>query len=94
MGPDFRWDAEKATRNIRRHGISFEEARSAFDDPLSLTISDQQHSEDEARWLLIGSSMHGRLLVIAHAERGDDIIRIISARLANRRERNRYEEGE
>jgi uncharacterized protein len=89
----FKWDWKKATRNIRKHGVTFEEARSAFDDPLSLTITDDRHSGSEERLLMIGLSLRGRLLVVAYAERGDDIIRIISARLADRRERNRYEEG-
>lgn len=91
---DFRWDEEKATRNIRKHGISFEEARSAFDDPFSLSVADHRHRDDEERSLLIGSSIRGELLVIAYVERGDNIIRVISARLADRRERKRYEEGD
>ena len=93
MGVLFEWDWEKAGQNARTHGISFEEASTAFRDPLSRTIPDPLHSQDEQRLILIGRSLEGRLVVVVHTERGDRI-RIISARLASRKERFRYEENE
>lgn len=79
--------------NSRADPISlFEEAATVFGDPLSITIEDPDHSEDETRFVIIGQSYQGRTIVVAHAERGDNI-RIISARLATRRERQAYEEG-
>jgi len=88
----FEWDRNKARQNIKKHGISFEEATTVFGDPLSLTIRDPLHSIDEERFVIIGSSYKYRLLVVVHAERGNRI-RIISARRATRRERKTYEEG-
>ena len=93
MALRFSWDPRKAASNLRKHGVSFEEAVTAFGDPLSITISDPLHSEPEDRFVLLGLSANSRLLVVVHAERGDDEIRIISARLASRRERTQYEEG-
>jgi uncharacterized protein len=87
----FVWDRDKAAANLRKHGLDFEEAATAFGDPLSITIPDPDHSVGEERWLLIGQSGAGRLLVVAHTERGDEI-RLINARLATRRERDTYEE--
>lgn len=87
----FAWDAAKARNNLEKHGVSFEEAASAFSDPLSRTIPDPDHSEIEQRYVLIGMSHVGRLVVVAHAERGDRI-RIVNARLASKRERRAYEE--
>jgi uncharacterized DUF497 family protein len=92
MGLLFEWDSKKARRNLATHGISFDEASTAFRDPLSVTINDPLHSEDEERLVLIGQSHRDRLLVIVHIERGDRI-RIISARLATKKERLRYEEN-
>lgn len=88
----FQWDPRKAAANRRKHRVSFEEAATAFADPLSLTIPDPNHSADEARFLLLGLSERRRLLVVAHAEREAEI-RIISVRLADRHERHDYEEG-
>ena len=89
----FEWDGEKARRNLAKHGVSLEEAATAFRDPLSLTISDPQHSEGEHRYLLIGQTApKHRTVVVAHAVRGGSI-RLISARLATPRERKTYEEG-
>jgi uncharacterized protein len=88
----FEWDPDKARRNLAKHGLSFEEAASAFGDPLSLTISDPDHSEDEDRFLLLGLLGSGRLAVVVHLERAG-AVRIISARLATRRERRTYENG-
>lgn len=87
----FEWDSRKAARNRSKHGVAFEEAASAFGDPLSLTIADPDHSAEEDRWILLGRSGLGRLLVVVHVERGDNI-RIVSARLATPRERKSYEE--
>jgi uncharacterized DUF497 family protein len=87
----FEWDPKKAQSNIAKQGVSFEEAGTAFHDPLSITISDPLHSEDEDRFVLTGCSYGNRLLVVVHTERGG-WIRIISARLATRKERTRYEE--
>jgi len=86
------WDARKARENLRKHGVSFEEASSAFFDPLSATGDDPDQSVDERRFVTFGVSSSGRLLVVAHAERGD-AIRIISARRTTRAERELYEEG-
>jgi uncharacterized DUF497 family protein len=88
----FEWDPEKAKQNLARHGVSFEEASTAFSDPLSLTIFDPDHSAEEDRFVLLGASDKGRLLVVAHTDR-DERIRIISARLATGRERRSYESG-
>jgi uncharacterized DUF497 family protein len=93
MGLLFEWDPKKALRNVKTHGISFDEASTAFRDPLSRTINDPLHSEDEERVVLIGHSVRGRLLVVVHTARGDRI-RIISARLATNKERSKYEENE
>ena len=87
---DFSWDERKARENARRHGIRFEEAATAFIDPLARLYDDPDHSETEARFLLVGYSLTGRLLLVVHAEKGD-IIRIISARRPTPRERAEYE---
>ena len=93
MALQFEWDDAKARSNRSKHGVSFEEAGTAFADPLSTTIHDPDHSASrEHRYLILGQSVFGRLLVVSHTERGDTI-RIISARRANRRERRNYEEG-
>ena len=91
MSLQFTWDPRKATANLRRLGVGFPEAATAFADPHSITIADPDHSVGEERFVLIGQSDHRRLVVVAHVERGD-LIRIISARPASRRERNTYEE--
>jgi uncharacterized protein len=86
------WDTRKATGNLRKHRVSFEEASTVFADSLALTGSDPDHSIGEARWITFGESVRGRLLVVAHTDEGD-MIRIISARLATRHEKRLYEEG-
>ena len=86
------WNPQKARSNRRKHGVSFEEATSVFYDPLSITIDDPLHSNDEERFIIIGISTQRRVLVVAHTDEGD-IIRIISARLAEPYEREQYEEG-
>jgi len=88
----FEWDPKKARRNLTIHGVSFDEASTAFQDLLSMTVGDPLHSEDENRLVLIGRSHRGHLVVVVHVERGDRI-RIISARLATSRERISYEEN-
>ncbi|PYT10974.1 MAG: hypothetical protein DMF51_16770 [Acidobacteria bacterium] len=92
MGLIFEWDPEKARTNVRAHRVGFEEAATVFGDPLSMTIQDPLHSTGEHRFIIVGRSRRGRLLVVAYTERGDRI-RIISARLAARRERRQYEES-
>jgi uncharacterized DUF497 family protein len=91
MGLQFEWQAEKADANLRKHGVPFHEAATVFGDLLSLTISDPSHSENEDRWVDIGLSGQGRLLVVAYTKRAGRI-RLISARLATRRERVTYEQ--
>jgi len=86
----FEWNANKASLNEKKHRVSFEEASSVLSDLLSITINDPLHREDEERWVTIGQSNKRRTLVVVHTERGD-AIRIISARLANTHEQNRYE---
>jgi uncharacterized protein len=88
----FEWDSAKATKNLRKHGISFDEASSAFCDPLAITGADPDHSAGEERFVTFGISSAGRLLVISHIDRGDAIL-IISTRRATRLERRIYEEG-
>ena len=86
----FEWDAEKAARNLAKHGVSFAEASTAFDDPLSVTITDPRHSRAEERMVLFGMSRRGRLLAVFHTDR-DGTTRLISARLMTRHEREQYE---
>lgn len=88
----FEWDPEKAQRNLAKHGVSFEEAATAFGDALSVTIFDPDHSEDEDRFILLGQTYAGRLVVVVHTDRRHTV-RIISARLATKRERRDYERG-
>jgi len=88
----FEWDPDKAKKNLKIHGITFDEASTAFEDTLSLTIYDPLHSESEDRFVLIGSSHKNRLLVVVHTEQGDRV-RIISARKAKKNERKQYEEN-
>ena len=89
----FEWDGDKAAANLRKHGVSFDEAVTAFGDPLSILQPDPDHSADEARYLVMGRSNQGRLLVVAFVERSPRT-RIISARLATKRERHDHEEGQ
>jgi len=88
----FEWDPRKAAANRRKHGISFEEATTALRDDLAMTGRDPDHSTGETRYLTFGVSSQGRLLVVAHTERGG-FVRIISARIATKSERKIYEEG-
>lgn len=88
----FEWDKRKAISNIKRHGVAFEEASTVFGDPLSSTIQGPKHSNKEDRYITIGLSAKFRIIVVIHTERGDTI-RIISARLATKREKINYEKG-
>ena len=93
MALTFEWDTNKARWNLAKHGVSFEESSTVFGDLRSLTIPDPVHSKVEERFVTIGTSHRGKLLVVVvHTERGDNI-RIISARVASRRERKSYEES-
>ena len=89
----FRWDIRKAASNLKKHGIDFREAATIFDDPLSMTFPDPDHSDSEQRFLTIGQTVRGRALVVAHTEDSDNI-RIISARQATGREQSFYEENQ
>ncbi len=87
----FEWDPAKATANARKHGVTFEEAQTAFYDDLAVVIDDPDHSQDETRFVLLGFSAEARILVVVHAHRSDpETIRIISARKATKAERVVY----
>jgi uncharacterized protein len=90
MGLRFEWDRRKADSNLKKHGVSFQEAASIFADALSITIPDPDHSASEARFFDLGLSHRNRLLVVSYTERGE-VIRIISVRRASRSERKYYE---
>jgi hypothetical protein len=89
----FEWDDGKAARNLAKHGLSFQEAASVFGDPLSVTFADPDHSRSERRFITIGHTRNGRVVLVAHADRGA-MVRIISAREATPRERKTYEEND
>lgn len=89
---EYEWDEEKAAGNLEKHGVTFEEASSVFDDPLFIDFYDPDHSIEEHRYLIIGQSVAGRLLIVSYTER-DQAIRLISAREATSSERRTYEEG-
>jgi uncharacterized protein len=88
----FEWDNAKADRNLIKHGIAFDEAQTVFDDPFYVDFYDPDHSENEERYLIIGTSSQGRLLIVSYTERGD-AIRLISTRELTRSERESYENG-
>ena len=87
----FEWDPDKAARNLDKHQVSFPEAATVFGDPFSMTYHDPDHSLDEERYITIGHSVSGQLLMVAHTDR-EESIRIISARRLTHRERRAYEE--
>jgi uncharacterized DUF497 family protein len=89
---ELEWDEEKNVANVRKHGVSFEEAATVFGDPLSDTFDDPDHSVEEGRFITIGTSEKGRLLMLAHTDR-EDRVRLISARELTKQERRNYEEG-
>jgi uncharacterized DUF497 family protein len=93
MGITFEWDEDKSERNISKHGVAFEEAKTVFNDPFAITIKDPDHSDEEDRYLDIGISAKGRLLVLYYTERHENI-RIIGCRAATRSERKTYERQE
>ena len=89
MPLDFEWDPDKAEANLRKHGVSFEEAATLFGDPLARLVDDPEHSVEEERFVLFGRSSTGRLLAVMHTEHRA-VIRLISAREATPRERRQY----
>ena len=89
---EFEWDPKKATANVQKHDVTFQEAATVFGDPLAITFEDPDHSTDENRYITFGLSLQKRLIVVSHTERGDRT-RIISARRMDRKERKIYEEG-
>ncbi len=91
MYMEFEWDPNKDAKNIKKHGVSFTEAATVFGDPLSTTFPDPDHSIQENRFIIVGLSNTGKLIVIAHTYRNNRV-RIISARGTTRRERKFYEE--
>jgi hypothetical protein len=90
VGYSFEWDPKKAAANLKSHGVSFDEATSVFGDILAMNMPDPDHSEGEQRFLVLGMSAASRLVVVSYAERPPKT-RIISARLATKRERRKYE---
>jgi uncharacterized DUF497 family protein len=90
MSLQFEWDGTKARSNVKKHGVTFEEASSVFSDPLAAIFTDEQHSGEELREIIVGQSETGRLMLVCFTERGQGI-RIISARQATKRERSDYE---
>ena len=89
---DFEWDEAKSEANVRKHGVAFEDAKTVFADTLSVTGYDPKHSDDEDRYITVGQSADGKVLIISHTDRGATI-RIISARVTTRAERKDYEDG-
>lgn len=89
---EFEWNQNKAKLNLEKHGVSFQEASTVFNDPLSVTFSDPDHSIGENRYIIIGRSQFGQLLIVAHTDRGEEV-RVISARKITQQERKFYEEG-
>jgi uncharacterized DUF497 family protein len=92
MALNFEWDARKAASNLAKHGVSFDEGKTVFNDPFYVDFYDPDHSYEEHRYIIVGISQQQRLLVVSYTERGDTI-RLISARLATRREQRVYEGG-
>ena len=93
MGIRFEWDAAKAEINIKKHGISFDEASTVFQDPLAYIFNDTEHSVKEFREIIIGHSLVGSLLVVSFTEKIPDLVRIISARPTTKAERRDYEKN-
>ena len=89
---EFEWDPRKAEKNLKKHGVTFQESATVFGDPLAVTFQDPDHSEEEERQLTFGLSLQRRLIVVSHTKRGERT-RIINARLMERSERVIYEEG-
>ena len=93
MPLSFEWDQKKATTNLKKHKVNFDEASTVFDDPVAYIFDDEDHSKDERCEIIIGQSVIRRLWVVCFTERIQDLIRIFSARLATKRERQAYEEN-
>ena len=89
---NFEWDEEKAAANLAKHNVSLDEAKTVFDDPLYVDFYDPDHSYEEHRYLIVGQSRQGRLLIVSYTERGD-MTRLISSREVTSTERKAYEEG-
>jgi hypothetical protein len=89
----YEWDPKKAAANLKKHKVSFAEGTTVFTDPSALTFDDPDHSLTEKRFVTIGTSSKGRMLFLAHADRGDDCIRIISARRTTKSEAHAYQEA-
>lgn len=89
---NFDWDENKNQANIKKHGVDFRDACYVFADIYALNMPDNEHSENEERWLLLGSAQNGKILLVVHTERIGDIIRIISARCATKHEQKTYYE--
>ena len=89
----FEWDPNKAAKNIEKHQVSFDEAATVFDNPMFITVIDEEHSVDKERYITVGLSKRGRLLMVAHTDR-EGRIRIISARKATKKEEQFYAEAE
>jgi uncharacterized DUF497 family protein len=92
MSLEFEWDRDKALSNHKKHGVSFQEAATVFGDPLAVIFDDELHSIEEEREIIVGHSARHRLLLVSFTERAG-VIRIISARVATKRERKDYEEN-
>ena len=92
MSLQFEWNEDKARSNAKKHGVPFEEASSAFADPLAAIFADEAHSDEELREIMVGHSSAGRLLVVSFSER-EEVIRILSARQATNHERRDYEQN-
>lgn len=93
MSLRFEWDQDKAAANRRKHGVTFDEAATVFADQLAAVFDDEEHSTDEPREIIIGHSILDRLLLVSFTERSQDVVRIISARKATRREHRNHEKG-
>ena len=89
----FEWDGHKAATNLRKHGVSFDEASTVFDDPLAAIFDDEAHSTAEVRELIIGHSVAGRLLLVGFTLRHGEMLRLISARVVTKKERQNYEDN-
>jgi len=93
MAYQFEWDRRKAASNVRKHGMTFEEASTVFSDPLAFIFDDEDHSTDERREIIIGHSRSRRLVIVCFTEKTEGVIRLISARSATKREREKYEKN-
>lgn len=89
----YEWDPKKASANLKKHKVSFDEASTVFTDPCALTFDDPDHSLDESRFITIGTSAKQRILFLSHADRGEDHVRIIHARSATKTEAHVYQES-